>query len=257
MARVSKSPTPGETSSPTPADTSLTARPRPRRRIIAVASVVGTAVVAALAAAVITPERIDAFVHLFSPSSAPSSLPEIAYKRVVSPDGVFTLDVPESWLSSSAVYNVTYAGIGDVGAGMSAGVDPTDGRQPTEDGIYLGASVDAANRLHLDAADASAVQAWADEAATEIDWSQDGCVRGVSQLSGPDGWATGVTPWVDCYSTTGLRIWEMYAVPPSRDFTLCLQLQLSQGTDEAVLEHIIGSLVVDESRIPTKGEPEP
>ena len=225
--------------------------------MIAVAGVVGSAVVAALAAAVITPERIDAFFQLFAPSSAQSSQPEVAYKRVVSPDGVFTLDIPESWLIASAQYNVTYAGIGDAGAGMSAGVDPTDGRQPTEDGIYLGASADAANRLQLDNADPSEIQAWADVTAAEIDWSQDGCVRGVSELSGPDGWVTGVTPWVDCYATAGLRIWEMYTVPPNRAFTLCLQLQLSQGTDETVLEHIIGSLVVDESRIPTASEPAP
>ena len=230
-------------------------RPRPSRRLIAVASVVGTAVIAALAAAVITPERIDGFFQLFAPTSAPSSPPEVAYKRVVSPNGVFTLDIPESWLIANAQYNVTYAGVGDVGSGMSAGVDPTDGRQPTEDGIYLGASVDAANRLQFASADTTDIQAWADVTATEIDWSQDGCVRGVSELSGPDGWVTGVTPWVDCYSTAGLRIWEMYTVPPNRAFTLCLQLQLSQSTDEAVLEHIIGSLVVDESRIATASEP--
>jgi hypothetical protein len=253
MARPSKSPTEGETPSPEPANGSPAARPRSRRRLLAVGGVVGTAVVAALAAAVITPERIDAVFDFFSPPSAPSnspSPPEVAYKRVVSPDGVFTLDLPETWLLAGARYDVTYGGEADSGTAVTAGVDPTDGRQPTEDGIYLAASASAIDRFQLGTADTSTVQAWVDAAADELDWSEDGCVRGTSELSGPDGWVTGVTPWDDCYATEGLRIWEMYSVPPSRDFALCLQLQLSQTTDEAVLAHIIDSLVVDESRLP-------
>ncbi len=213
----------------------------------------GTAVVAALAAALITPERIDAFVQFFAPTSAPSSspsAPEVVYKRVVSPDGVFTLDIPETWLISNARYDVAYGGVADTGAAVTAGVDPTDGRQPTEDGIYLAASASAVGRFQLETADIPTVQAWVDTAAAELDWSEDGCVLGASALSGPEGWITGVTPWDNCYSTQGLRIWEMYTVPPSREFALCLQLQLSQTTDEAVLAHIIESLVVDESRLP-------
>ncbi|MEQ1737363.1 MAG: hypothetical protein ABL886_13285 [Rhodoglobus sp.] len=240
-------PSPEVDSSPSSEANVSTMRPRRRRLLIAAGGVVATAIVAALASAVITPERIDA---LFGHTSEPSSPAEVVFKRVVSSDGVFTLDLPESWLSSGAVYNVAYDGTTDAGTAMTAGDDPLDGRQPTEDGIYLGVSVDAAQRFHLGSTDAAELQDWVDAAALRSDWSIDGCVRGASQLSGPDGWVNGVVAWDDCYSTKGIRIWEIYAVPPGGAFVLYLQPQLSAKTDEAVLAHIIASLVVDSSKIP-------
>lgn len=251
MARPAKSTR--TTESALAAPKSAQPRARGRRRLVAVGGVVGTAIVAALAAALITPGRIDDLFAGFTPDPGTAATPQddVDYKRVVSRDGTFTFDIPEPWLTSSSQYNVPYAGTVDAGTAVSAGDDPTDGRQPTENGVYLAVSTAAATRLDLVSADASSIQSLLDTMANEIDWSRDGCVHGSSKLAGPEGWTTAIVPWDDCYSTDGLRLWEVFAVPPSRTYILCMQLQLSPTTDEAVLVRLIDSMVIDESRIPT------
>lgn len=252
MASSAKSSAKNEPPLSPPTNQTAAERPVARRLLIAAGGVIGTAVVAALAAAIITPERLDAF---FAPASSPSGAPEVVYKRVVSSDGVFTFDIPDTWLSGESDYNVTYGGVADQGSAMTAGEDPTDGRQPTEDGIYLGVSIQAAERLGLASAGRDEMQEWLDDTAADADWSRDDCVRGPSDLSGPDGWVTGIVAWDDCYGTKGLRLWEIYAVPPGGDFVLCVQPQLSARTDEAVIAHIIASLVIDDSPLhPIGGE---
>lgn len=247
---VGQPPRPPDSTDPAPT-------PNRRRRRVGQAAlgVVGVAVAGALATAIITPERLDWALGLFSPT-APSASPSIEtvesveFKRVTTGDSALAFDVPGDWLVINASWNYEVEGVLDEGSAGLAGDSPRDSNDWGEDGVWVGASVDAATRIGLPGAEPETLSAWAREQVRLNDyWIEQGCVLSSMSPDLPAGVVGEVAVWENCADTAGIRMWELYSVLDSGEAVVLAQLVMTADTTDEMAARIISSIVVVPNRV--------
>lgn len=212
-----------------------------RGRLLGGVGVVGTAVVGALAAALITPDSVRGS-DADPPSSSASPPP--AYKRVANRDGALALEVPAPW----AVTNPAYEEKGrSYGPGLAAGEDPYSDSRYTKSRVFLGASRTLAAELgkggeSLSAGLLSKLRA--------EDWTIDGCEfdREVPFSRADDGVAGAYRVWRGCASTDS-ALYNGYFAPQDSSYVVVLQMEL-QSVDAGAAEAALGSFRVLPERLP-------
>lgn len=209
----------------------------------------------ALATAIITPERLDWALGLFSPSDPSASpvaetSPPVEFKRVSSSDSALAFDVPDDWLVVRAGWNYEVDGVLDEGSAGIAGDSPGDSFDWGEDGVWVGASVDAATRIGLPGSDQDTFSAWVDEQVRVNDyWLDQGCVLSSMHPDPPEGVVGEVVVWEDCAGTTDVRLWELWSVLDSGEAIVLAQLTMTADTSDESAAHIISSIVVVPDRV--------
>lgn len=238
---------PGKTT-PAAAPAAKKAAPRPRRRaaVIAVGSVLGTAIAGASAAALITPERVDQFFGMFGGAPDP-----VDYKTVTDADRSVSLEVPSDWIVVDAPYDVDAGGVREPGAALLAGDGVGDGTDWGESAVYIGASTVTASRYALPELTPAERMAILGTLADEADWSIDDCLHANDALTLPTGFTGVSTSWDDCAQTDGMRLWEIYASSDDGAVLLFLQIYLPPGVDASLARHMVETLTVTRSEIPS------
>ncbi|WP_344738111.1 hypothetical protein [Microbacterium awajiense] len=232
-----------------------TANRRRRRVGQAALGVIGVAVAGALATAIITPERLDWALGLLAtpdPSASPvqETAQSVQFKRVTTSDSALAFDVPEDWLVVAARWNYEIDGVLDEGSAGIAGHSPADWVDWGEDGVWLGASVDAATRLGLPGAGHETSAAWVREQVRLNDyWLDQGCVLSSMHPAPPDGVVGEVVVWENCAGTAGVRLWELWSVLDAGEAIVLAQLTMTSETSDEAAARIISSIVIAPDRI--------
>ncbi len=223
---------------------------RRRAWIVGAGSTVTIAVVGALASALITPERIDAFFPQADPSPSVAvtvpATPALAFKSATSLDKAIAFDVPTNWAARDGTYNATnFAGTAVITGTQVSATIPFG-----EDGAYVGASAEFATLSQLDVATDAVIEEFLESAVKDIDWSLEGCVPHAADRLVKDGWFVGSRVWKDCASIPGSRLWEIAMIPEDRSSLVSIQIALTASAPDDITLRLIDSLVIIASKLP-------
>lgn len=255
-AKANRGPAAGAGKAAAAADAVGQKAPRPRGRraaVIAVASVLGTAVAGAAATALITPARVDQLFGLLGGAAAGQPLTEVEVKTVTDADGAVSLEMPAEWIVVDAPYDFGAGGVRDPGASLLAGDGVGDGSDWGEAAIYVAASTATASRYGLPESTPADRTAVLSDLAAEHDWSIDQCLHATDELALPTGFAGVSTSWDSCVQTDGMRVWEIYASSDDGAVFLFLQIFLPPGADASIAHHLVETLTVRRGEIPESG----
>ena len=223
-----------------------------RGALVGVASVLGTAIVSAIAAAIITPNTLQAFLpgDRGAPEARPSPTP-VTYKRVSNRTGALTIEVPADWGAGDSSYRDLKGRL--LGPGITAAVDPAlPANSYTNPRAFLGASTVQAREL-TSAAGASGLQAELTRLVRSLDWTLDGCVfEREATLRRADGLVGPYRVWHDCAHTKGI-FYDGYAAAPDGSYLVAFQIQFPDKGSGKVAEHILTSFRVQPERLTTSG----
>lgn len=221
------------------------------KTLTVVGTTVLTAVVGALATALISPERVDRVLGTSAPSTTAPDPEGITYKPATSPDGALSVRVPQEWPAAPATFNDQWSGEGLVGVGVRAG-DLSPDMYDT-DYIYASAASASSNGLDLTALSDAQLRAQLEKEAYQ-DWTRDGCRPATTQVEVPAAWVAAVQAWDGCAGVDGMRVWDARLVSSNRQVISSLQVLLLANTPIEVVEEAFDSLAVQEARLPRSGE---
>ncbi|WP_169583656.1 MULTISPECIES: hypothetical protein [Microbacterium] len=226
-----------------------TGRPSHRGRWTAIIGAVAVAVLGATAAAVITPERVDAIFGMLNPAptASPSATVALATHSVSSADGALTVDVPEDWSAQRSRWNVTE----DPGTALLLGTALDRYVDFRNDGAWIGASRDIVVAADVAAMAPRDRAEWLD-GFVDLDWSIDGCVPVNEQPRERSGWTVATRVWKECAATKGQRMLEFAAMPENAEVLVIAQVSAHGQTADEVFDVIFDSFVVEPEKVPTQ-----
>lgn len=224
-----------------------------RKFFYAIAGTAAAAILGATASALITPERFDAIFGTSGKSetavstSSPSPTPfHVQTKTISTQDGALSVKVPAAWPARDARFSDSTV----VGTAVFSGTDVTTGITFTDDGVWIGASFDLADRELLSSLDREAREAVANRYANEFDWASEGCIVSHEPARTKDGWLIVTKHWVDCAATEGFKLWEIAALNDAGTIMVRSQIALTPGAPVEIVDYVVSSFAVDESRLP-------
>lgn len=209
------------------------------------------AVVGAIAAAVITPDRLASLFPDRTTASSAATVEPVSYKSAVSPDGAVTLDIPKSWGTLRGRYNITYDGHSDVGSAFNVGTNPQGGTDYGKDGAYVGVSREAADRANFSSMSGQEKRTWIERQMAADDWTIDGCVLTARTLPGKAGWYLVSAYWKDCLGVPGNDQWNVIGISNDNTTVVDMELDKSPAVSDATLRHIVATFAIQPSKIPS------
>lgn len=213
--------------------------------------VVGTAVVGALATAIITEGRVDALWDWIS-SSGDDDVEDVdELKRVATASGSLSMEVPDSWGAIPGTYNIEYDGVVDPGDALFAGTEFQTTADWSADTAYLAASSVAPVRLELVGASATELEAFVLDQVRSLDWTREGCV--LVEESGADRpqWVAAVRAWTDCAGIDDMRLWQYDAISADGTIVATMLVSLTPDSPQQVADTILMTWQVAPEKLPT------
>ena len=245
---VAREPTDGGSAEEPPSPEPTRARALTSKGTV-IGTTVLTAVVGALATAIISPERID---RLFGAGDAERDRPPpISYKRVAERTGAVSVRVPDSW----AVTTSRYEGVDGVtdgsGRALRTGPDPTSTVPSTQEVAWVGASRTAPEELGLLDLTDDAARTLLQDQIDGLDYRDMGCTRTDDHLLDLAAtWVTAVAVWEGCGAVEDWRVWEVAMLAKDRRSLVTVQIGLSPSTPDEVAEQLVESVTVVPSQLP-------
>lgn len=223
-------------------------KPSHRGRWTAIVGAIGVAVVGATAAAVITPDRIDAIFGAFNPAPTATASPSptaLQMQSVSSADGGLTLEIPESWSYRPSRWNVNE----DAGTGLLVGTQLFGSMDFRNDGGWVGASTEILRTAQVADMTVSEREQWID-AFIDVDWTIEGCIPVNDQPVERTGWMIASRTWKECGSTNGQRMVEFAALSDDLKVLVIGQISLTEDVTDEVFPAIVSAFVVIPDKLP-------
>jgi hypothetical protein len=199
-----------------------------------VIGVVATAVVGALATAIITPESLRSWFTGDEQS--------VEYHRVDTLDGTLAFEVPAAWAANDSDFDEFD---GTVGPGLTAGIDPSLPENSVQSKAFLGASRVRTGDLGTGAELSAALT----ERLHADDWTLDGCTfDGESSLETEDGLRGPYRIWRGC-SSTDLSLYEAWLAPADGSYVAVVQVQVTGDGADEIAEHVLATVQVRPERL--------